>query len=231
LFRRRPVSWATGDRSGLTLADGNRANLAPISKILPDRCLSVADSFVVLVKDTGERKERSMRGRNYLRIAAAALVASVASVAWYTGFGGVMEGLSGADPAIASNTATPAWAMLFVVTQSLVVASVLAHLVSHLGIVDRGAALRLGALVWIFPAGILLGSVVHENVPPALVAIHAGDWLAKLLLMSVILGTWRKGASSSGLDNSPSPVESRIRTVKVVGRRRFSEGSFERGLQ
>jgi hypothetical protein len=130
----------------------------------------------------------------------------------------VMEGLSGADPAIASNTATPAWAMLFVVTQSLVVASVL-----------RFAPGR--ALVWIFPAGILLGSVVHENVPPALVAIHAGDWLAKLLLMSVILGTWRKGASSSGLDNSPSPVESRIRTVKVVGRRRFSEGSFERGLQ
>jgi hypothetical protein len=47
----------------------------------------VADSFVVLVKDPGERKERSMRGRNYLRIAAAALVASVASVASYTGFG------------------------------------------------------------------------------------------------------------------------------------------------
>jgi hypothetical protein len=29
--------------------------------------------------------------------------------------------------------------------------------------------------VWIFPASILLGSVVHENVPPALAAIHAGD--------------------------------------------------------
>jgi hypothetical protein len=52
---------------------------------------------------------------------------------------------------------------------------------------------RLGALIWVFPAMILLGSVVHENVPLLLAAIHAGDWLVKLLLMSVILGVWRKG--------------------------------------
>jgi len=49
--------------------------------------------------------------------------------------------------------------MLFVVAQSLVVALMLAYLVSRLGITDRKAALRLGALVWIFPASILLGSV------------------------------------------------------------------------
>ncbi len=159
-----------------------------------------------------------MRGRNYLRVAAAALAAFVASLVWYTVFGGAMVELSGADPSAAANTATPAWAMLFVVAQSLVVASVLAYLVSRLGIVDRRAALRLGALVWIFPASILLGSVVHENVPPALAAIHAGDWLAKLLLMSVILGTWRKDARAGGIGSSPSPGELRDRPVKVVVR-------------
>ncbi len=52
--------------------------------------------------------------------------------------------------------------------------------------------MRLGALVWVFPAMILLGSVVHENVPLMLAAIHAGDWLVKLLLMAVIIGVWRK---------------------------------------
>lgn len=159
-----------------------------------------------------------MRGRNYLRVAAAALAAFVASLAWYTVFGGVMVELSGADPSTAANTATPVLAMLFVVAQSFVVASVLTYLVSRLGIVDWRAALRLGVLVWIFPASILLGSVVHENVPPALAAIHAGDWLAKLLLMSVILGTWRKGASADGSGSSPSPGELRDRQVKVVGR-------------
>ena len=110
-----------------------------------------------------------MHSRNYLRVIAASLAAFVASLAWYTVFGGVMVELSGPDPSNAANT-TPLWAMLFVVAQSLVVASVLAYLVSRLGIVNRRAALRLGVLVWIFPASILLGSVVHENVPPALAA-------------------------------------------------------------
>lgn len=139
-----------------------------------------------------------MYGTNHQRIVAAALAAFVASAAWYTVFGGAMAGLSGAGQASAASTATPAWAMLFVVAQSLVVASMLARLLSRLGVVDRRAALRLGTLVWIFPASILLGSVAHENVPLALAAIHAGDWLAKLLLMSAVLGgARRKGALGS----------------------------------
>lgn len=39
----------------------------------------------------------------------------------------------------------------------------------------------------------LFSSVVHENVPLVLAAIHAGDWLVKPLLMAVIIGVWRKG--------------------------------------
>jgi hypothetical protein len=72
--------------------------------------------------------------------------------------------------------------------------------------------------VWIFPASILLGSVVHENVPLALAAIHAGDWLAKLVLKSVILGTRRKGASAGAVGSRLSPGEPRGLPVKVVGR-------------
>jgi hypothetical protein len=44
---------------------------------------------------------------------------------------------------------------------------------------------------------ILLGSVVHENVPLSLAAIHAGDWLVKLLLMTLILGVWPIGRGRS----------------------------------
>jgi hypothetical protein len=44
---------------------------------------------------------------------------------------------------------------------------------------------------------LLLGAVVHEGMPPALYAIHAGDALVKTLLMSLVLGIWdrrsRKG--------------------------------------
>lgn len=129
-----------------------------------------------------------MSGTSYLRIVAAALAAFVASSAWYTVFGGAMTELSGAGPATATSTGAAVGTMLFVVAQSLVVALMLAYLVSRLGIADRKAAMGLGTLVWVFPASILLGSVVHENVPPMLAAIHAGDWLAKLLLMSTVLG-------------------------------------------
>jgi hypothetical protein len=33
--------------------------------------------------------------------------------------------------------------------------------------------------------------VVHENVPWKLAALHAGDWLAKLLIIAVIVSVWR----------------------------------------
>jgi len=32
--------------------------------------------------------------------------------------------------------------------------------------------------------------VVHENAPWKLAAIHAGDWLVKLLLVAVIVTAW-----------------------------------------
>jgi hypothetical protein len=48
-----------------------------------------------------------------------------------------------------------------------------------------------------FPRHDPLGSVVHEDVPLMLAAIHAGGWLVKLLLMAVILGVWRNGGRAS----------------------------------
>jgi hypothetical protein len=128
---------------------------------------------------------------NYLAVVVAAVAAFAASLVWYSVFGGAMMELRGIDPAAAVEAASPVWTMLFVVAQSLVVALMLAYFVAHLGISNWRGAARLGALIWVFPAMILLGSVVHENVPLMLAAIHAGDWLVKLLLMSVILGVWR----------------------------------------
>lgn len=132
-----------------------------------------------------------MQGMNYLAIAVAAVVAFVASAAWYTVFGNAMANLSGAEPAAGSDTGTPVWTILFVIAQSLVVAFMIAYLVSRLGIVGWEGAVGFGALIWIFPAAILLGSVVHEGVPLMLAGIHAGDWLVKLLLIAVIVGVWR----------------------------------------
>lgn len=50
---------------------------------------------------------------------------------------------------------------------------------------------RLDLGLWgAFPVVLLSGSVVHEKVPWQLAAIHAGDWLIKLALVSTIVG-WR----------------------------------------
>jgi hypothetical protein len=37
---------------------------------------------------------------------------------------------------------------------------------------------------------LLSGSVFHENVPWKLAAIHVGDWLLKLVIMTVIVSVW-----------------------------------------
>jgi uncharacterized protein DUF1761 len=69
---------------------------------------------------------------------------------------------------------------------------VLGGLASLLEVTDWTGALLLGLSLWIgFPVVLLAGSVIHEDVPPKLAAIHAGDWLLKLLVLSVILSVWR----------------------------------------
>ena len=138
-----------------------------------------------------------MHRMNYLTVLAAAVAAFVVSSVWYTIFRNAWMELRGINPATAANMRMPAWTMLFVIVQSLVVAFMLAYFIGHLGIIDWKGAVRLGALVWVFPAMILLGSVVHENVPLSLAAIHAGDWLVKLLLMTLILGVWPIGRGRS----------------------------------
>jgi len=48
---------------------------------------------------------------------------------------------------------------------------------------------RLGlGLGGTFPAVLLTGSVVHEKVPWQQTAIHAGDWLITLLVVSLVVG-------------------------------------------
>jgi hypothetical protein len=53
-------------------------------------------------------------------------------------------------------------------------------------------ALPLAIAVWVaLPVTLLVGSVVWDDVPAALAAIHAGDWLLKLLAVATIVTLWR----------------------------------------
>jgi len=37
---------------------------------------------------------------------------------------------------------------------------------------------------------LLSGSVLWERVAPVTAAMHAGDWLLKLILIAVLVGVW-----------------------------------------
>ena len=78
------------------------------------------------------------------------------------------------------------------VLRSLIVAGAVAGLASLIRIGDLAGALALAVALWAaFPLPILAGSVVHERTNWRLAVIHAGDWLVKLLVISVIVSVWR----------------------------------------
>jgi hypothetical protein len=125
---------------------------------------------------------------NYAAILVATVVAFVMSSAWYGMLGNRLAQL---NDAYAHAGSVPAWKVLVELLRSLVVAAVLAALTEEVGVESWSAAATLGLVVWIgFPAIVLTGSVVHEDVPWKLAAIHAGDWLFKLMVIALIVGLW-----------------------------------------
>lgn len=78
-------------------------------------------------------------------------------------------------------------------TRSATVAAAVAVLAERTGTRGLPGALRLANGLWVtFPAVLLTGAVVHEKVPWRLAAVHGGDWLIKLVLVSgVVAGRGR----------------------------------------
>ena len=94
--------------------------------------------------------------------------------------------------AAAQTRRPPPWLMGLELVKGIVVAAVVAGLVSIGGITSVASALVLAIVLWIaFPVVLLVGSVTQENVPWKLGAIHAVDWLAKLAIISIIVTLWR----------------------------------------
>ncbi|HEU5384219.1 MAG TPA: DUF1761 domain-containing protein [Ktedonobacteraceae bacterium] len=57
---------------------------------------------------------------------------------------------------------------------------------------DWLGAVLIGILLWVgLSAMQLISSMVWEKVPLKLAAIHAGDWLLKLIIISALVGVWR----------------------------------------
>jgi Protein of unknown function (DUF1761) len=130
---------------------------------------------------------------SYIAMGAALVAAAVVSSVWYSPFlfGKQWRELSGMNPAAAANATIPAGKMLIDLVREFVVIYVLARLVDDLRIMDWQGALRLGFWVWLgFPVQMLVGASLWDNKPWLLDLIHGGDWLMKMLVITLILAKW-----------------------------------------
>ena len=132
-----------------------------------------------------------MARMNCFLLLASVIAAFVASSVWYSPllFAKQFMDLSGVGPSAGPTVGK----IVGELGRNLILAYVLGRFIVLLGVVDWKGALNLGVWLWIgFPVLLLSGSVMWQNVPWMLAAIHAGDWLVKILLIAVILGVWRR---------------------------------------
>ena len=130
---------------------------------------------------------------NLAALAVAAVASFVISSVWYAVFGRQRaELLDGAAAGASAGARPPSWKILLELVRSLVVAAVLAGFAANSDVTTWTEALWLGMVTWIgFPFVLLTGSVIWDGVPWRLAALHAGDWLVKLLVIAAIVSLWR----------------------------------------
>jgi Protein of unknown function (DUF1761) len=70
--------------------------------------------------------------------------------------------------------------------------AVVAGLAARGEIDEWTGGLLLALALWIgFPLVLWTGALIHENTPIRLAAVHAGDWLVKLLAVAVLVSVWQ----------------------------------------
>jgi hypothetical protein len=132
---------------------------------------------------------------NYLAVLIAAIAVFVLGWLWYSPllFYKPWMRARGMDPVAAmAGAKMPAAKLVIELARCLVLAYVIARFVALLGISNWMGAVHFGFMLWIgFPVILLIGSMLWENVPLKVAAIHAGDWLVKLLVIPIIVSVWQ----------------------------------------
>jgi hypothetical protein len=123
-------------------------------------------------------------------VVTAAVAAFVFSSVWYMALAPVEMRVLGPAAPDRGGRPAPAKALLELV-RTAVVAAVVAGLARALDLDGVGSTLLLGLVLWVgFPLMLLTGSIMWESVPAVTAALHAGDWLIKLLVIALVVGLW-----------------------------------------
>ena len=124
-----------------------------------------------------------------LPILAATIAAFVLGATYYALLG---RQLAEVSEAAAAAEQPPPWKIGVELLRCLVLVTVVAGLAAQGEIDDWTGGLLLGLALWIgFPLVLWTGALIHENTPWRLAAIHAGDWLVKLLVVALIVSVWQ----------------------------------------
>jgi len=126
---------------------------------------------------------------NLWAVAVATVLAFLLGGVYYTIFGSRLAELR---DAASLPPAAWRWTVPVEVLRCLVLAVAVAWLAAQAQIDTLAGGLGFGLVLWIgFPAVLWIGAVVHERTPWRLAAIHAGDWLLKLLTVAAVVSAWQ----------------------------------------
>ncbi len=98
----------------------------------------------------------------------------------------------GASPQPTAPQATPqrpvAATIIVELARNLIVAALVAGILSTADWSGLADGVLLGLALWAVPVVLLAGAVFHEGAPTRRAALHAIDWLIKLLIVGAIVG-------------------------------------------
>ena len=135
---------------------------------------------------------------NYLAIIVAALLSSVISFLYYALLNKQATSARAAAAKAAKSkefdirtTLTPN-KIIVELTRMFILGLVIAYACGLLEITTLQQAALLSFWLWVgFIVVLLTGLVISERFPIKLAVIHAGDWLIRLLIFTILLSMWR----------------------------------------
>ncbi|MBC8770414.1 DUF1761 domain-containing protein [Arenibacter sp. BSSL-BM3] len=125
-----------------------------------------------------------MTKTNYLSVLLSTVICFLLGAFYYTIFGAELSKYS--TPVVEQQEVFPS--MVVELIRCFILSVVLVILVNITNSNNWKEGFKLGLLLWLgFPLVLWMGAIAHENTPIMLAIIHSGDWLLKLIVLTVIL--------------------------------------------
>ena len=131
---------------------------------------------------------------NVVAVLVTTLVVFVLGWLWYSPllFFNPWMRLRGLDPAAAmAGAKMPVGKLVIEFARCFILVYVVTRIATLHSDLSLLGSIHIGLFLWLgFPVILLTGSVIWDNVPWKVAAIHAGDWFVKLLVISIIARVW-----------------------------------------